>query len=534
MFHPEDRCFYLYIIIMLFIFFLGFLILGVQFICYYKAPNIYNFEENDPDIIISLIKDIQFRENYNIKYYNPKNSNLGTTGKVYYRCYFGNCTKTIKRICEKEFCYSGSNDEYPSSNNFDFKKNFLLRKLSSCHMGEYDCSYTEGHYEHDCSEECSTIYDKSRTQSYCKSCPINYDKSSGECIKRNNLSNFINGGYCQTDNLIYFWKGLYYERTFLDKNYTYIKNVFTPNEECPLGLKVCGILDKLGNKLCIPKNEICPINFIALSNEPPDPIHVFDAKKIGNNTLYLSNDFVDQKIFGGLFVDSDLSDQYNNSECKLLDNYTINDLIKENGRIYLNLTIRNGTSYLRWCPTNFNSSNISLEKLREINKIYLHNKTVNNDIINKSKSILTFEFFSTFLGGIYLLIFCITFIWGSCYEISNDKTIFCVKNCNSDNEIIDFLKFFAVLSPFIIISIICVIFSSIIKNDLNKANLYPTQESDLFNSLLLLNIIYFWGIIGIYGLILLLFLLSCLIFSLKFCYNSNDINFQKLKNVNLL
>lgn len=48
------------------------------------------------------------------------------------------------------------------------------------------------------------------------------------------------------------------EFTYLD----YLKNAKSEKEKCDIGYKQCGILDTAKNKMCLPENATCPINFI--------------------------------------------------------------------------------------------------------------------------------------------------------------------------------------------------------------------------------------------------------------------------------
>ena len=53
-------------------------------------------------------------------------------------------------------------------------------------------------------------------------------------------------------------------------NYTYkafLENAVSSDKECANGYKQCGILDSLGNKLCLEEEEECPLNFLLINNE---------------------------------------------------------------------------------------------------------------------------------------------------------------------------------------------------------------------------------------------------------------------------
>ena len=70
---------------------------------------------------------------------------------------------------------------------------------------------------------------------------------------------------------------------------------------------MCGILDELGNKLCLPLEEGCPINSIKESSEMPQDNLNYLYVEIENKKIYFTNESVSTgKIVGGIFADSDL------------------------------------------------------------------------------------------------------------------------------------------------------------------------------------------------------------------------------------
>lgn len=537
MFRAKDKCIYLQIFILIVFFIHTSFILGTQYLSYYKAYKINKFEEINPDMMITTLEEFYFKKNFKIEYYTSNISNLGKTGDLYFKCYTGICKLTIKKLCEREVCYesSGDYDVYPSINIFNFKKNNSknLRKLSSCHIKTYDCSTTENVYVLECSKECSTK--DGYYSNTCSSCPFKYDSLTGNCNSGKGYNEYSPGKFCSVENLILYWKELYYENR--NKNYTYVFNIVAQNETCPSGKKQCGILDNFGNKLCIPNSEICPINFIKISNEPPDTIHSFTAIEIGNQTLYYSNEFENGKIVKGIYADSDVQIQYNEG-CEILDTYNLSNFILEN-KIYKNYKIddeilKTGKSYLKWCST-FNkdySNNLSI--IKNEYEQYLFNSSVNKDIIEQTKTRLSSEFFCTFFSSIYSLVFIFFTIWSICYERCNDKSLFNFWCFSSEeeyfkNDLLDFLKFIIILIPFLVLSILNTIWSSKIINDLTKANKYQTEQSDLFESIIFLNKLFFWGNIDIFCLILLLFILSLIVHFVQNSYTSNDINYNKKK-----
>ena len=49
---------------------------------------------------------------------------------------------------------------------------------------------------------------------------------------------------------------------------SYINLIAPKNKNCPEGKKQCGLLDSLGNKLCLDKKDICPLNDIKINYNP--------------------------------------------------------------------------------------------------------------------------------------------------------------------------------------------------------------------------------------------------------------------------
>ena len=152
----------------------------------------------------------------------------------------------------------------------------------------------------------------------------------------------------------------------------------------------------------------------------------------------------------------------------------------------------------------------------------------------KLKDKLSNEFFCSFFGCIYLLVYLFFSIWAMIYGKLNRSSLccfWCFYNSNFDyNDIIDFIIFFIFLIPYNVLSILSTIWSSINLNDLNESNKYPNIQSNLFDSLFLYHKLFILGNIVIYSLIFVLFILSILVFFIKKTYNSNNINYTKLND----
>ena len=65
------------------------------------------FEENDPDIIITGLSSVQFLEKKNHEEYKVSEPNLGSTGKIIFDCFRGECQFKELDICYRSEC-SGS------------------------------------------------------------------------------------------------------------------------------------------------------------------------------------------------------------------------------------------------------------------------------------------------------------------------------------------------------------------------------------------------------------------------------------------
>jgi len=526
MFGPNDKCLYLYVVILVMMFITSLFTLGLQYLSYDKCNNITKLDYENPDLSFQVIKEIGFKPNITIDYFKVNMSYLGITDEPYLDCYAGICKKYVKKICERERCYHSSS-EYSFN---AFKKN--KRRLSSCESYSYDCSYTEMTSEFKCSEECalSTSYYRK-----CSSCPYyKYDDEKGECNNYERYNLLLNDSvYCQPSNVIFFWKKLYYDH--ISHEYSYIKDTVLKNETCPDGKRPCGFVDKHENKLCISKNEKCPINSLSIGDEPPDKEHSYAQIKVGNKTIYYSNDYVEGRIIKELYSDSDVEIDYRNYYCKILDTYNLTYFINENKNVYKSkyipeTTLRDGKSYLRYCESEKDVKD--LNQLKYNHKLYLFSQNFNNEIYDKLKDKLSNGFFCSFFGNIYLLVFLFYSIWAMIYGKINKSSLCCFwcfyNSSFDDNDIIDFIIFFIILIPFNVLSILSTIWSSNILNYLKEGNKYPNSQSNLFENLLLYNKIFILGNIVIYSFILFLFILSIIIFLFKKTYNSNNINYTKL------
>ena len=429
--------------------------------------------ENDPDIDLTGLSGFSFSQTTNDEY-SPTMSNLGTTGKIYFDCYTGSCTYKKSYSCKKTKCTGTGNNK-------------------KCHT-YYDTCYDYYTYdEHTCSIGCR-IKENSFFgcgSAYCYSPSYNKYYSSSSCSRDDDTTDYSLPKSCYADNLILYWKNFYYERKNNTgyKQFTYLNSAVTANESCPLGKKVCGILDNLGNKYCFPEFADCPINDISLVKKDDS----YKPVSVSDKVIYYSNNVTDGKIVGGLFVDTDLLIKYNDEDCQILDEGTASELIDgHTNKLYRNTitidkkssTYSNAKSYLKWCvPGVGKEKNIS--KIKELKIVYDFNVTTNEEVIKPIKSKFTTSYFLDLAG--YLTIFVVSILLFLSLRKQNGMD-YDIPDCFGSGLLS------LVLLILFGISIILIIIGAII-GILNNKNISEGLKLDLgykiFNTLKLLNIIGF-------------------------------------------
>lgn len=351
------------------------------------------------EIYITGLKSFSFEYNSKKIPYKYEMPNLGKTNELEFNCYSGLCQKLVKRK------YYFKYESYASFFKFFSSKiNSIENKDKNSHKNENNDIKTFYH-ERDrddsledildlsCAEDCA----KSHAE-YCYSCPEEYLEKEGLCQFEANALN-LKSKYCFAKYLILKWKGnVYsYENAIFNKNITYINSAILSGEDCPENKKLCGILDNNGNKLCLPKDEKCPINKIVVSDSEPLDYN-YNQVKINNTSIYYTNEAVnDGIIVNNLYVDSDLLLQYNEG-CYKIDEGTIEELVKDNENAYD--VSGSGKSYLKWCNYGYNK-NIDLSSLRReyqenATKQYLKEnviKVIKDSIITESFGIIALIFF---------------------------------------------------------------------------------------------------------------------------------------------
>ena len=83
-------------------------------------------------------------------------------------------------------------------------------------------------------------------------------------------------------------------------------------EKCEEHYKKCGILDSLGNIMCIPENEICPINDIKIDlafNKSLYELNGYESTPFNNlqegYALYYTNNATEKEIISKLFLSNE-------------------------------------------------------------------------------------------------------------------------------------------------------------------------------------------------------------------------------------
>ena len=347
--------------IILVVCFIGFAINLVSFILiinnYRKSTNsLYYFEENYPDINFTGIRNFDFKMKISgdiQQEFLPSSPNLGNTGKLIFDCYNGLCKYTEEYSCGTD--------------------------KSKCYERKYYSRLT-------CSRECRTSNANKCNLNHC------YNAYTTMCSHEKDTEEYSDEKSCYADNIIYIWENYYYVSTNATKSsrqYSYLNNAVPSEESCPSGKKMCGILDNLGNKLCIDNSENCPINYITLDKS--NLHYTFNKTTIDNLTIYYTNEATETgKVVGGLFVDSDLLIKYNNEDCVTLATSTISSLLNsQNNKLYRNslnfdpykenIDLK-GKSYLKWCVPGHGKEK-SISKIRKLNDDYTYNISMNKDVI---------------------------------------------------------------------------------------------------------------------------------------------------------
>ena len=108
-----------------------------------------------------------------------------------------------------------------------------------------------------------------------------------------------------------------------------LKNSYKNCEE--KNLKKCGILDTLGNIMCIPEGEECPINELVIDNRSKIDEYKNNNYKVGylndvnqNNYIYYRNDQIDKEIIAKIKASNE-TPRYINEDNLVFDEDTFQD-----------------------------------------------------------------------------------------------------------------------------------------------------------------------------------------------------------------
>ena len=380
---------------------------GLIIFSIYYCKSKYSLEyliEDDPDIYVAGLESFSFGAKSDIEYKEGV-SNLGTTGKLYLKCYKGKCYYEKTYTCIKTRCYKVGDDE-------------------ECEDYEDECTDSYSEIEHSCSNRCRRTGGSSCGIDYCYSSRTSFYYDYSKCSNDDDSKNTDYPQSCDAENLILYWGNLYYSRVNNTdyKTLTYLNSAVTANESCPIGKKMCGILDNLGNKLCYPSYLKCPLNYIT-TNRYDSNYTNFRSAYLQDKTVYFTNEATeDGRVIGGLFVDSDLLIKYNDEDCVKLEEKTVSQLLDSHRyKLYRNslsydpytyksAIVQNGKSYLKWCvPGVGKEKNIS--KIKELKVVFDFNVTTNKEVISPIKTFSTASYFVSLLGYIGLFFLLIVFIF---------------------------------------------------------------------------------------------------------------------------
>ena len=143
-------------------------------------------------------------------------SNLGTTGKIYFDCYEGKCHYKKTYLCSGTHC-TGSG------------------KGKTCKFFAYTCYDYENYKEKSCSSDCRINKKKECNLNLCQQNYKDYNFDYSKCSRDDDSSDLSSEKSRNADNLILFWRGLYYERTNRTYYgvYKYSNSAIPANETCP-------------------------------------------------------------------------------------------------------------------------------------------------------------------------------------------------------------------------------------------------------------------------------------------------------------
>ena len=232
------------------------------------------------------------------------------------------------------------------------------------------CKSSPSYFQYESSTQC-----KDNNGKFCDSCKAREGYTYQKCS-------------CSHVDSDYYSFSFYYCKKGTIR-FNYLNNAVPSNKEYPQNTKSCGILDELGNKLCIKKNNPCPINYVTLNSS--DRNYTYENYTIDGVTIYYTNEAInDRKILGGFYFDSYLMINYKIGDCQKITNGNISELLNSHrNKLYrISLTFNpykdknidnKGKTYLKWCiPGVGKERNITL--IKELMNIYEQNKTISEKL----------------------------------------------------------------------------------------------------------------------------------------------------------
>ena len=443
-------------------------------------------EENDPDIGITGLKSFNFSSSLDAYEYSPGMPNLGNTGKIYLDCFLGECIFYNTYDCSDE-------------------------------EGSGTCTQHFYYEDHGCSNECrkTRFYECSKSFCYDKS-PYNYERS--KCYRDDDDDELTSVNSCNADNLILNWKELFYSSINATSygQYTYLNSAIRSNESCPVGKQKCGILDELGNILCLPIYENCPINLVTTNINEISGYSNYSSIKIGDKTIYYTNKAINQKVIEGIFVDSDLMIKYNGIECKILDTSTISELLQHNYNTLYRKSLnfdpydeeadeldKRGKSYLKACSPGLGKEK-NITKINELFVEYKLNITKNGNIIKPIKVLFIISYFISLPGYIVSILFLLILLCS--FNIQNNIQSITTCGCEEQGN--------KLLIIILIISYIFTIVGSILSIINNLHNLEDGYNLELSSNIISVLIVINYITFSL-NILLILFILAFIIYLVK-------------------
>jgi len=309
-------------------------------------------------------------------------------------------------------------------------------------------------------------------------------------------------------------------------NYTDILIKYSINKSnCPIDKKQCGILDNFNNKLCVFKNESCPINKIIIYNNEKGPLvnnenYKYQSIKFKNSNLYLhyTNEAINNYIITSFIIQKkyDINSLYKPEielNDKILNKYNIVYTIQEK-QFYEQNKIKyiiNNNNFNNITLYSKNYFGINLKCLNDKNELFNYYNIISQSKIDQIKLNEKYSNKNDLICFILILFECLIYYF---YRIKfkKIKDDFLKKEKNS---YINFCIFFTF--TFIIFKFICIILqdknykiwkninisnqcsineiNNYVSNEKNKIEFYKTYYYLCYGILIFIQIGFFYDLI---------------------------------------